>query len=256
GATILSAFLMYATIIAVLLVGIPAVHDHQLNGVMLASLVFLVLGSSEALAPLPIAARRLRACAESASRLAVVEDSVPPVSDPAAPVALPVDPAAALAIEHVSFRYEPDQPWLLDDLSLTITPGGRVALTGPSGVGKTTLAHLLVRFADPSAGRISLGGVDLRNATQDDVRGAVVLAAQDAHVFTTTIRENLALANRAAGEADLWRVLNAVALEDWVRSLPDGLDTMVGEDGELVSGGQRQRIAVARALLSDARYLI
>lgn len=129
-------------------------------------------------------------------------------------------------------------------------------LAGQSGSGKTTLAHLLVRFLDPVAGRVTLGGIDLRELTQHDVRRAVVLAAQDAHVFTTTIRENLLLANRSASETEIWSALAATQLEAWVRSLPEGLDTLVGQDGDLVSGGQRQRIALTRALLADARYLI
>jgi thiol reductant ABC exporter CydC subunit len=255
-ATTMGSVLSGATILAVLLVAIPAVHAGTLSGVLLAALVFLVLGAYEGINPLPAAARRLRACAEAAGRLEALGRLIPAVQDPVRPRPASGDPDAVLAVEHVSFHHRGETTSPLREVDLRLEPGCRVALTGPSGIGKTTLAQLLVRFADPVAGSVTLGGIDLRELSQDDVRHAVVLAAQDAHVFTTTIRENLSLANRAAGEPDIWRVLAAVALTDWVHTLPLGLDTLVGEDGELVSGGQRQRIAVARALLADARYLI
>ena len=113
-----------------------------------------------------------------------------------------------------------------------------------------------MRFIDPDSGRVTLGGIDLRELSLDDVRGSVILIAQDAHVFTTTVRENLLLARREATEADLWQALGAVRLADWVRGLADGLDTLVGEDGALLSGGQRQRLTVARAIVSDSRFIV
>jgi ABC-type multidrug transport system fused ATPase/permease subunit len=109
---------------------------------------------------------------------------------------------------------------------------------------------------DPERGRVTLDGVDVRRLSQDDLRQAVLLSDQDAHLFNTTIREDLLVARRDAPEAELWRVLEVVELDRWVASLPGGLDTRVGQQGELVSGGQRQRLALARALLSDARFLI
>ena len=131
-----------------------------------------------------------------------------------------------------------------------------MALVGPSGVGKTTLAELLVRFLDPDEGRFTLDGIDLRELAQDDVRREVLLCGQDAHLFNTTVRENLLIARRDAAPGELWGVLGDVELDDFVAGLPDGLDTIVGEEGALLSGGQRQRLALARALLSGARFLI
>jgi ATP-binding cassette subfamily C protein CydC len=256
AASALSSMLGGATILAVLLVGIPAVDDHALAAVLLAALVFLVLGAWEATAPLPQAARRLHGCAEAAARLQAIIASTPPVLDPPITRTLPRRADGALALEHVSFRYGEGEPWLLEDFSLRLKPGGRVALTGPSGAGKTTLAHLLVRFLDPLRGRVTLDGVDLRELAQDEVRAAVLLAAQDAHIFTTTVRENLLLARRTASEAELWAALDAVALARFVRGLPAGLDTLVGEDGELLSGGERRRLALARSLVSDAAFLV
>jgi ABC-type multidrug transport system fused ATPase/permease subunit len=147
-------------------------------------------------------------------------------------------------------------PWVLDGVDLRVAPGERVALLGPSGAGKSTLAELLARFHDPQAGRVALGDLDVRDLTQDDVRRAVLLCGQDVHLFNTTIRANLLLARPDAAERELWEVLRAVALDGWVAALADGLDTLVGQEGRLVSGGQRRRLALARALLSPARFLV
>jgi len=240
---------------AVLIIAIPAVRAGALSAVLLAAIVLLTLGALEGLAPLPLAARRLQASAQAATRLADISSLEPAVSDPPTPRALPRAPGLALSLERVSVRFA-DGTRALDEVSLTLEPGARVALTGPSGSGKTTLAELLVRFRDPQAGTVRLGGADLRELALDDVRASVVLIAQDAHVFTTSVRENLLLARPGAGEAELWAALRAVALEGYVRSLPAGLDELVGEDGGLLSGGQRQRLTVARALISDARFIV
>ncbi|MGC9219961.1 MAG: thiol reductant ABC exporter subunit CydC [Solirubrobacteraceae bacterium] len=255
GATTLSALFTGSTLLVVLLVAIPAAHDGRLGVVYLAALAMLVLGAFEGVAPLPMAARRLRTCATAAARLQELERLRQPVCEPLVPCPLPRGVALSLTVSHVNFGYEPEVP-LLRDLSLSFAPGCRVALTGPSGVGKSTLAQLLVRFIDPDAGSILLGGVDLRELTLDDVRQSVVLIEQDAHVFNSTLRENLLLARRDASEAELFAALTAVRLGPWVRSLPDGLDTLTGEDGEALSGGQRQRLTIARALISDARFMV
>jgi thiol reductant ABC exporter CydC subunit len=255
GATTLQALCVGATVMLVLLVAIPAVHGGTLSPVLLAAVVMLSLGAFEGLQPLPLAARRLRACAVAAGRLEDLASLAPPVADPAAPRTLAEDAEPALTVEHVSFAFD-DGTQVLDDVSLALKPACRIALGGPSGTGKSTLSELLVRFVDPSAGVIRLGGIDLRELALDDVRRSVVLIAQDAHVFTTTVRENLRLAGREASDDELWSALAAVRLDGLVRSLPDGLDTLVGEDGDLLSGGQRQRLTVARALLADARFIV
>jgi thiol reductant ABC exporter CydC subunit len=254
AATALGSAAAGGSVVAVLLVAVPATHGGALAGVLVAALALLVLAAFEGLAPLPLAARRLRACAAAASRLEELCEREPSVRDPAQPRALPG--GGDLVVEDVSARYAPAEPWVLEHASLRLAPGRRVVLMGPSGAGKTTLAQLLVRFRDPDAGSVRIGGVDLRELAQDDVRRAVALAAQDAHLFNTTLRENVLLARRAATEQELWAALAAAGAVDWVRALPDGLDTLVGEDGGALSGGQRQRIALARALLSDARFLV
>ncbi len=252
-ATSLGALLSAGTATAVLAVGVAGVRAGAMPGVLLAGLTFLALASFEGLAPLPAAARHLRECAQAAVRLEAVTSTEPAVRDPSAPRPLP---AGALAVEGVRARYAPAGPWVLDGVGLTVAPGRRVALVGSSGAGKTTLGELLVRFRDPEEGRVTIGDLDVRDASQDDVRRAVVLAAQDAHLFTTTIRENVLLARREASDEEVLDALARAGLAAWTSSLPEGLDTLVGEDGELVSGGQRQRIALARALLADSRFLV
>src|SRR5262249_24827587 len=147
-------------------------------------------------------------------------------------------------------------PLALDGLSLELRPGRRVALLGPSGAGKTTVANLLLRFVDPEWGRVTLDGRDLRDYRLEDVRRAIAVSAQDAHLFSPSIRANLLLARPNATEEQRETALRKASILDWVRSLPDGLDTRVGEQGRELSGGQRQRITLARALLTDAQVLV
>jgi ABC-type multidrug transport system fused ATPase/permease subunit len=165
-------------------------------------------------------------------------------------------PTVAVALESVTARYPGAVSPALTGLDLRLEPGERVALVGPSGAGKTTVTNLLLRFLDPDEGRVTLGGADLRSLRQEDVRSAFALAGQEAHVFDSTIREDLRLARPDATDDELRDALARARLADWVATLPDGLDTLVGEDGRRLSGGQRQRLVVARALLADAPVLL
>jgi ATP-binding cassette subfamily C protein CydCD len=141
-------------------------------------------------------------------------------------------------------------------VDLTLEPGRRVAVVGPSGAGKTTLAQVLLRFLEPEGGVCSLGGVDLCDLDGDEVRRAIGLCAQDAHLFDSSVRENLLIARRDATEAELRAVLRRVGLLDWADALPDGLDTLVGEHGARLSGGQHRRLVLARALLANFPLLV
>ncbi len=145
---------------------------------------------------------------------------------------------------------------MLDGFSLRLEPGARVALLGASGAGKTTVVNLLLRFLDPEQGRVTLGERDLRDYRQDDLRRAIAVAGQDSHLFSATIRENVRLARPEASDAEIEHALDRARLWHWVRDLPEGLDTYVGEQGRQLSAGQRQRLVIARALLTDAPVLV
>ncbi|GGQ00106.1 thiol reductant ABC exporter CydC subunit [Actinomadura coerulea] len=238
-----------------LAVGVPAVRSGALDGVLLAVVVLLPLAAFEVVAGLPLAAQYLERVRRSAARVFAVLDSPPPVQEPDAPAPLPAAPYT-LSVENLRARWTPTAPHALDGVSLDLAPGRRCAIVGPSGSGKTTLTAVLLRFLEPAGGRTSLNGVDLRALSGDDVRRVIGLCAQDAHLFDSTIGENIRLARPSATDAEIRDALRRARLLDWVESLPDGLATRVGEHGARVSGGQRQRIALARALLADFPILL
>ena len=206
----------------------------------------------------------------SAARIFAVTDREPLVPDPEAPH--PIAGSGDLQIMGVDFTYpqvaiasglqddsegyENHRPQVLHDVTVTIPAGSTTAIVGASGSGKSTLAALLARVWDPDSGSISIGGVELREDTQDHIRSVVTLAPQRAHVFNDSIRANLLLARPDASDAELNDALEAVDLSEWIASESEGIDTQVGEMGERISGGQRQRLALARALLRDTPIMI
>ncbi|MFB4301081.1 thiol reductant ABC exporter subunit CydC [Actinomadura sp. NTSP31] len=238
-----------------LAVGVPAVRSGALDGVLLAVVVLLPLAAFEVVAGLPLAAQCLERVRRSAARIFAVLDAPVPVEDPPTPSPLPEAPYT-LRVENLRARWTPAAPYALDGVSLDLTPGRRCAIVGPSGSGKTTLTAVLLRFLEPASGSASLNGVDLRALTGDDVRKVIGLCAQDAHLFDSTIEENVRLARPAATDGEIRDALRRARLLHWVDSLPHGLATRVGEHGAQVSGGQRQRIALARALLAGFPILL
>ena len=187
--------------------------------------------------------------------------AVPAVSAPAVPAGgRPRRTAAAggmaLAMESVDFRYPGREDRALDGVSFDAPAGMRVALVGPSGAGKTTAAHLLLRFFDPERGTVRLAGHDLRQWRLDDLRARIALVSQDTWLFNETLRANIRVARPESGEEAIARAVEQAALADFVAALPEGLDTPVGERGVRLSGGQRQRVAIARAFLKDAPVLV
>jgi ATP-binding cassette, subfamily C, bacterial CydC len=251
----LHLLVMGATVAGVLAVAAAAHGGGRLDRASIALLGLLALASFEAVQPLPNAARELSATLAAGRRLLDVTGRAPEVVDPDGPAPPPSGPFE-VALEGVSVRYRAGEQPVLADASLTLAAGRRVALVGPSGAGKTTVANLLLRFLDPDQGRVTLAGRDLRDYRQEDVRRLIAIAGQDAHLFSTSILENVRLARPGADECDIERALRLAGAWDWVRSLPDGWDTPVGEDGRELSGGQRQRIGVARALLTRAPVLV
>ncbi|WP_445082025.1 thiol reductant ABC exporter subunit CydD [Streptomyces chrestomyceticus] len=253
----LSALLCGLTVAAAAVVGVQAVHEGRLTGVCLAVVVLVPLAAFEAVAGLPLAVQYRQRTRRAAERVFEVLDAPEPVTEPAGPVAVPLpDSPFPLVVEGLTARYPGQRVPALDGVGFVLPAGRRLAVVGPSGSGKTTLAQVLLRFLDREAGSYTLSGVDAAAADGDAVRRQVGLCAQDAHLFDSSVRENLRLARPGAGEGDLWDALTRARLADWVRSLPQGLDTMVGEHGARLSGGQRQRLALARALLADFPVLV
>ena len=243
------------TVVGVLAVAVSAHDADALDRVLVGMLALLALSSFDAVLPLPAAGRELAQSLASGARVLELTDGAPLVRDPSEPLPAPPRPAV-VALEGVTARYAPGEPAALRGLDLRLEPGRRVALVGPSGAGKTTVTNLLFRFLDPEAGRVTIDGRDLRDYRQTDVRRTFALAGQEAHVFDSSIRENLRLARPAASDAELEDVVRQAQLSEWVSTLPDGLDTFVGEEGSRLSGGQRQRLVLARALLADAPVLV
>jgi thiol reductant ABC exporter CydC subunit len=244
-----------ATLAGVLAVAVQASASGRLDPVLVAVLGLLALASFEAVQPLPAAARELSATLGAGRRILELTRRPVRVIDPAVPAPPPSRPFA-VALEGVRARYAHEEHPALDGVDLCLPAGGRVALVGPSGAGKSTIVSLLLRFRDPEQGRVTLAGRDLRDYRQADVRRAIAVAGQESHLFSAGIRENVCVGRPEAGDAEIEAVLRQARIWDWVRTLPAGWDTRVGEDGRELSGGQRQRIVLARALLADAPVLV
>ena len=243
------------TAVGILLAATAAAGRGALDPLLVAPLTLVALGAFEAVLPLSTAARHLPSVLSAGRRVLELIDREPPVTDPGEPL---VDPArrSDLALREVVVERGSDHLRVLDGVDLTLRQGERVVVSGPSGAGKTTLAHLLVRFLERQAGAARLGPHDLRAYRQDDLRTVVLLSAQEPHIFNATIRENLAFARPGASDPELRTALTHARLGAWVASLPAGLDTQVGEQGRALSGGQRQRLALARAFLADPAVLV
>jgi len=243
-----------ACVLVGLVAGAVAVRAGALSGELLAVVTLTPLAVFETVGGLPAAAQRLAAARAALGRIADLVAAPTPVPDPVSPRPVPpgpytlrlVDVTAGWAADRVALRH----------VDLTLAPGRRVALVGPSGAGKSTVAALLVRFLDPLAGQVTLNGVDLRDLRGADLRRIVGYLGEDAYLFDTTIAGNLRVARPDATDAELEAALSAARLLDWVRSLPDGLATPVGEHGLALSGGQRRRLALARLLLGDFPVVI
>ncbi|MEU9118686.1 thiol reductant ABC exporter subunit CydD [Streptomyces sp. NPDC048506] len=258
----LSALLSGLTVAAAALVGVQAVQAGRLDGVALAVVVLTPLAAFEAVTGLPLAVQYRQRTRRAAERVFEVLDAPAPVQEPTTPVEPPEEPFPLVVRDMTARHTGQDRP-ALDGIGFTLTAGHRLAVVGSSGAGKSTLAQVLLRFLDRESGAYTLGGTDAQAMDGDAVRRLVGLCAQDAHIFDSSLRENLRLARRdrsagrdGADDQDLWEALGRARLADWVRGLPDGLDTMVGEHGARLSGGQRQRLALARALLADFPVLV
>ncbi len=242
-------------VVGVLVVAVQAVHAHRLDPVMLGALPLAALAAFESLPALSAAALRMRDVTAAGRRLLALEEIPVPVTDPDRPARLPAG-NPEVVLDDARLRYGDDLPWALDRVHLALEPGSRTAVVGASGAGKSSLVNVLLRFWPLASGTATLGGVALDALAQDDVRRAVALVDQEARLFAGTVGENVTLARPGASADEVAQALGLAQLDSWVASLPEGLDTPVGEGGARVSGGQRRRIALARALLAGGPVLV
>lgn len=246
----LMALLTHGAAVWVLATAIP-----RIEGIYLATLTLATIAVFEAFMPLAQAALQLETTRSAARRLFEIAD-LPPAVKESDRSSLEMPERATLSLNRVTFRYSPDQAPILEDVSLALVPGQRIAVLGASGAGKSTLVHLLLRFWEYEGGSIRLGDHELRDYAQTDVRTVFGVMTQRTHLFNTTIRDNIHLARASADLAAVEQAARQAQIHDFIQSLPDGYDTIVGEDGLRLSGGERQRIALARVLLKNAPILI
>lgn len=247
--------LKHGTMWCVLVLALPLVSNGKLDGIYVGCLALLILASFEVVQPLGQGCQFLGHALAAGQRLFALCDTLPAIVDSPAPLALPQfaqNVGYTLAFERVSFSYNLAEPAILTDINLCLRSGSRVALVGTSGAGKSTLLRLAMRCWDPSAGRVTLNGEDIRQYALNDLRSLLAVVAQDTYLFNTTLRDNLLLARSGASDEQLMQILEQVQLGAFVHQLPAGLDTWLGEQGLRLSGGERQRLALARALLKDA----
>lgn len=223
----------------------------RIEGVFLATVAMGVVAAFEAITPLALAAQHLDKELTAANRVFELIDNVPIIEEPAAPTTDPIVDYH-LSIKNLAFRYDENEPLIYKDFSLDLPHGNRVAITGESGSGKSSLVNILLRFWDYKDGHIAIGAAGLKALPHEEVRRTFGVMTQRVHLFNTTIRENIRIANKQASDEAIIAAAQSAQVHDFIMSLPDGYDTYVGENGVALSGGERQRIALSRILLKDA----
>lgn len=250
----LGLLLLNLTVVGLLWIAIPLVTAGSISGVSLAVILLMGMASFESVGSLPQAALMLNASLESAERLLTLNPSGQPkltgqsLSDGGSPT--------LVSCEHISFEYADDQAFALCDVSFELRRGRKLALIGPSGAGKTSLVNLLLQFWQPTDGMIKIGGIPAGELDPYRVRALFGVVSQHTWLFSSSLRQNLLLADPRADDQKLLWALQKAELADWAARLPQGLDTWLGDQGVRLSGGERQRLSVARVLLQDRPFLL
>jgi len=242
------------TLLIALTLAAISFKDGLLSGADSALVVFCVIAAFELVTPLPQAMQMLAKTQKAARRIRQVTEMPPTIIQP--PQALALPGRYDLQLNEVSFRYSDQQGRVLNNISLTIPQGAKVAIVGPSGSGKTTLMQLIMRYYDPELGSVLLAGQNIRQFDADELMSCFGVLSQRSQLFAATIKENLLLAKPDASATELNAAVKAAGLENFIGYLPEGLETWVGESGVKVSGGEARRIALARLYLKNAPVLI
>jgi ATP-binding cassette subfamily B protein len=259
--TAIATVLVFGAITLVLWFGAHQVLEGQMTGGELGQFLLLAVYAGTAAASLSEMWSEVQRAAGAMERLVELQQAEPAIVAPPSPVPLPPlrtgEPAGRIQFDRVRFRY-PSRPdaAALDEFSLTIEPGETVAFVGPSGAGKSTTFQLLLRFYDPESGRVVIDGVDIARASPEDVRRRIGLVPQETVLFGATARENIRYGRPGASDGEIEEAARAAAADEFIRRLPEGYDTFLGERGARLSGGQRQRVAIARAILKNPPILL
>ena len=243
-----TSLLMSLIIFLLLVTAVPLVNSGTIEGIHLAVVLLAAMASFEAVQNLPPAMNLLGSNLRSAQRLFELEGVPSSITEPQTP--LPIDGPPLLKMANLHFRHGDEV--ILQGIDLDLPLGKKVGIVGRSGAGKTTLAHLLLRFWDPTSGQILLNGQDIRSYNSDEVRKQITLVSQETYLFNTSIRENLRLARYNATDEQIEQACAIAGIADFIQTLPKKYETIIGERGMQVSGGERQRLAIARAVLKDA----